>query len=240
MASVFMATPTIVMALRNLSLLAIILIVFCQAMAAQETEFLPEVDIYLKINSNVRVRGRVQNAREGSDPTQLTIGPDLQFYLKPLIRLKEVAAFDLDDAKSRPLVLSAGYRLLAAPGAASTNRMVLTATSHFPLKRRLLISDRNRSDLDWSDGKFKWRYRNRLDIEKPLAIRTYHPAPYSSVEVYYEEQFQKWSTTEIDIGCLFPIGKHFEFDPYYKHQNNTGKSPNRQLNGIGLILDAYF
>ena len=103
MASVFMATPNIVMAPRNFSLLAIILIVFCQAMAAQETELLPEVDIYLKLNSNVRLRGQAQNAREGSDPTQLTIGPDLQFYLKPLIKLKEVAAFDLDDAKSRPL-----------------------------------------------------------------------------------------------------------------------------------------
>src|SRR5215467_2883688 len=116
MARVFMATPNIVMALRSFSLLAIILVVFCHAMAAQEKEFLPEVDIYLELNSNVRLRGQVQNAREGSDPTQLTIGPDLQFYLKPLIRLKEVAAFDLDDAKSRPLVFSAGYRLLATPG----------------------------------------------------------------------------------------------------------------------------
>src|SRR5437899_3006240 len=143
---IFMSTPNIVAALRNLWLLAIILIVFCEATAAQETEFLPEVDIYLKLNSSMRLRGQVQNTREGSDPTQLTIGPDLDFYLKPLIRLREVTAFDLDDAKSRPLVLSAGYRLLATPGSPSTNRMVLTATSHFPLKRRLLISDRNRAD----------------------------------------------------------------------------------------------
>jgi hypothetical protein len=238
---VFVATtPNIVMALRNLSLLAIMFIVFCEAMPAQETEFLPEVDVYVKLNSSARLRGQVQNAREGSDPTQLTIGPDLDFYLKPLIRLKEVTTFDLDDAKSRPLVVSAGYRLLATPDSPSTNRMELTATSHFPVKRWLLISDRNRSDLDWSAGTFKWRYRNRLDVEKPLAIRSYHPAPYSSVEVYYEEQYQKWSTTEIDVGCLFPLGKHYELDPYYKHQNNTGKSPNQQLNGLGLSLNAYF
>jgi hypothetical protein len=118
--------------------------------------------------------------------------------------------------------------------------MVLTATSHFPLKQWLLISDRNRSDLDWSAGKFKWRYRNKLEFEKPVRIRSYHPAPYSSVEVYYEEQYQKWSTTEIYAGCIFPLGKHFEVDPYYEHQNNTSKSPNRQVNGLGLILNAYF
>src|SRR5215469_12006742 len=34
------------------------------------------------------------------------------FYLKPLIKLKSVTAFDLDDAKSRPLVLESGYRLI--------------------------------------------------------------------------------------------------------------------------------
>ena len=31
------------------------------------------------------------------DPTQAGIGPSPQLYLKPLIKLKEVKAFDLDD-----------------------------------------------------------------------------------------------------------------------------------------------
>src|SRR5262249_15810270 len=186
---VFAATPRI-MTLRNASLLAVVLIVFLEAIAAQETEFQPEGDIYLKLNSNLRLRGQIQNTREGSDPRQLMFGPDLDYYMKPLIRLKEVTTFDLDDAKSRPLVVSARYRLLGTPDSPSTNRMVLTATSHFPLKQWLLISDRNRSDLDWSAGKFKWRYRNKLEFEKPVTIRSYHPAAYSSVEVYYEEQYQ--------------------------------------------------
>jgi hypothetical protein len=86
---------------------------------------------------------------------------------------------------------------------------------------------------------FKWRYRNKLAIERPLVIRSYHPAPYTSVEVYYESQYRKWSTTEIEIGCLFPVRKHFEITSYYEHQNNTGKIPNRQLHGIGLTLNVY-
>ncbi len=211
----------------------------CEVVSAQEAEFLPEVDVYLKLSSSARLRVQASNTREGGDPTQLTIGPDLEFYIKPLIRLKQVTAFDLDDTKSRPLVFTAGYRYLAAPDSPSTNRMELTATSHFPAKPGLLISDRNRSDLDWSNGMFKWRYRNKLEIEKPLVIRSYHPAPYSSVEVYYESQYQKWSTTEVYAGCLFPIKKRFELDAYYEHQNNTGKSPNRQLHGIGLTLNIY-
>jgi hypothetical protein len=207
---------------------------------AQESEVLPELDFYLKLNKDVRFRVQASNTREGGDPTQLTIGPDLELYVKPLVRLKEVTAFDLDDAKARPLVLTAGYRYLATPGLPPTNRMELTTTSHFPLKLNLLLTDRNRADLDWTNGAFKWRYRNRLQIEKPLDIRSYHPVPYISAEVYYQEQYQKWSTTELYAGSLFPIKKRYEFDLYYEHQNNTGKSPDRQLEGIGLKLNMFF
>jgi hypothetical protein len=220
-------------------LLLVVLIFFCRTANAQQVEFLPEANLFLKLDSNLRFWAQASDTRDGGDSTQASIGPDLEFYLKPLIRLKKATAFDLDDAKARPLILSAGYRYLAAPDAPPTNRMVLIATTHFSAKYGLLLSDRNRSDLDWSDGKFKWRYRNKLTIEKPLKIRSYHPSPYSSVEVYYESQYRKWSTTEVYLGCLFPIRNHFELDSYYEHQNNTGKSTNSQLHGIGLKLNIY-
>jgi hypothetical protein len=226
------------MALRISWWLFVFLIAFSGVASAQESEFLPELDVYLKLNPNVRLRVQASDTREGGDPNQLSIGPDLELYVKPLVKLQKVSAFDLDDSKSRPLVFSAGYRYLT--GSPSTNRMVLMATSHFPMKPALLLSDRNRSDLDWSNSSFKWRYRNKLEIERSLTIHSYHPAPYASVEVYYESQYQKWSATEIEVGCTFPIRKRFDFAPYYEHQNNTGKKPNSQLNGLGLILNVYF
>jgi hypothetical protein len=217
----------------------IIFLALCEVVHAQEAEFLPEVDVYLKLNSTVRLRAQALNTREGGDPTQPAIGPYVELYTKPLVRLKEITAYDLDEAKARPLVLAAGYNYIFPPGSPSTNRMILAATSHLPMKPGLLLSDRNRSDIDWSNGKFTWRYRNKLEIEKPLVIHSYHPSPYASVELYYESQYQKWSTTEIYVGCLFPIKKRFELDSYYEHQNNTGKSPNSQLHGIGLTLNLY-
>jgi Protein of unknown function (DUF2490) len=227
------------MFLRNLWWLLIFFALSRTVATAQDVQFLPEADLYLKLKSNVRLRVQAKDTREGGDPTQAAIGSDLELYMKPLVRLKKATAFDLDDSKSRPLVVTAGYHYLAAPDTSPTNRMELTATSHLPMKLGLLLTDRNRADLDWSDGKFTWRYRNMLQIEKALAIRSYHPVPYSSVEVYYESQYQKWSTTEVYVGCLFPIKKRFELDPYYEHQNNTGKSPNSQLHGMGLILNIY-
>jgi len=212
----------------------------CVPAYAQETEFLPEIDAHLKLNKTFRAYLEAKEDRDGGDPTQATIGPSLQIYLKPLIKLKKVTSFDLDDAKSRFLVLDVGYRYITAPGAAPENRMLVAATSNFPLSAGFLISDRNRADLDWKNGVFAWRYRNKLTIERTFAIGSYHLIPFVAAEPYYESQYGKWSTTSLYAGCLFPVGKHVEFNTYYEHDNNTGKHPNQQVNSAGLAMYLFF
>jgi hypothetical protein len=209
------------------------------AQSSQELQFLPEIDAYLKLNPNIRVSAQAKDTRDGGESTQVEIGPSMEFYLKPLVRLREITLFDLDDAKARPLVLAAGYRYVSAPDKPSTNRIPLAVTSHLPIKAKLLLTDRNRADLDWSSGSFTWRYRNMLSLERTLAIHSYHPIPYASAEIYYESQYRKVSTTEIYAGSLFPMGKHFQLKAYYEHQNNTGKHPNKQVHGLGLTLNIY-
>jgi hypothetical protein len=228
---------------RICSLALVFLMLVCRpgsGESTEQTEFLPEVDAYLKLNQYVRVSFQAKDTREGGDSTQAQIGPNMEFYLKPLIRLKEITSFDLDDAKSRPLVLTTGYSFLAAPNSPSTNRLILAATSHLPIKAELLFTDRNRADLDWSGGKFTWRYRNRPSLQRTFAIGSHHLMPYASAEFYYESQYGKFSTTELYAGTNFPVGKHFDFDPYYEHQNNTGKKPNKQVNALGLTMNIYF
>jgi len=131
----------------------VVLVLACSVPArSQETQFLPEIDAHLNLNSTLRAYVEAKNDRDGGDPTQFTIGPSIQFYLKPLVKLKRVKTFDLDDAKSRALVVEAGYRYITAPDAPSEQRMVLAATSHFPLAAGFRLSDRNRADLDWKCG----------------------------------------------------------------------------------------
>jgi hypothetical protein len=197
----------------------------CVPARTQDVQFLPEIDAHLKVNSAVRVYLETK---------------DDQLYLKPLLRLKDITTFDLDDSKSRAVVLETGYRYIAAPNASPENRMQVVATFHFPLKAGFLMSDRNRADLDWKNGSFTWRYRNKLTLERTFSIRSYHLIPYVAAEPYYESQYNKWSTTALYVGCLFPVGKHVEFNTYYEHENNTGKSPNQQQNAIGLALYLYF
>ena len=221
---------------------AVLLLFSCSPAFAQSsaTEFFPEIDAYFKLNSNIRFVFQSKETREGGDPTQAEIGPSIEFYLKPLLRLKNVTTFDLDDAKSRPLVLAIGYRYVPTPGKPTVNRLEPVVTFHVPLVAQILLSDRNRADLDWSSGSFTWRYRNRVTLERRFTIRSYHPAPYVSAEVFYESKYSKWSTTALYAGCLLPVGKHIELDPYYEHENNTGKSPNQVINAAGLVLSLHF
>lgn len=118
--------------------------------------------------------------------------------------------------------------------------METVLTFHFPLGAGFLLSDRNRADLDWKSGEFTWRYRNKLTVERTLAVYSYHFIPYIAAEPYYVSEFNKWSTTDLFAGCLFPIGKHVQFNTYYEHENNTGKPPNQQSNDIGVALDLYY
>ncbi len=213
----------------------------CPAARAEQLEVLPEFDGNLKLSPVVRVTFEAKGEREGGDRKQLQAGPGVRFYLKPLVRLKAITAFDLDDTKSRFLVLELGYRYITTPNSTPEERMITALTSNYPLKGGLLISDRNRADLDWNvSGPWTWRYRNRFQLERTLSISSFHLIPYIAVEPYYESQYGKWSTTALLAGALIPVGKHVQLESYFKHQNNTGgKGPNTQDQEVGLALHLY-
>jgi hypothetical protein len=207
---------------------------------AEEGNFDPELDGNFKVNQLIRLNFQAKDERDAGNPAQASIGPGIQFYVKPLVRLKHVTAFDLDDAKSRFLVLEAGYRYVTGPNGPTLNRMVVSATLNFPLPSRLVIQERNRADLDWKSGSFYWRYRNRVTLQRTISIHSFHLIPYAAVEPYYVAQYHKWSTTALYAGSLIPVGKHVQFDAYYENENNTGKAPNKPVRTLGLALRLYF
>ena len=126
------------------------------------------------------------------------------------------------------------------PGAPIENRTILDATPRYPLVSGVELSDRNRADLRVIDGKFSWRYRNRLSAERTFAIRSYHFSPYGRCEVFLDSNYEEWSRTALTVGSAFPFGKHVELNGSYEHQNNTGRAPNQQVYTIGVGLNLYF
>jgi hypothetical protein len=225
---------------KRLLQIATLMIIASAFASGQAPQFLPEVDLYLKVDPRARVSFQAKGDRDEGAPIQSTLGPSLQLYFKPIVKLKKVSQFDLDDSKQRPLVFEAGYRYITAPNEPTDNRFMPVATFNLPMKGSFLITDRNRADLDWKAGTFKWRYRNKLTLERTFAIHSYHLIPQISAEPYYTSQYAKWSTTDLYAGCLLPVGKHVQFDAYYEHENNTGKAPNQQENNIGLAAHILF
>jgi hypothetical protein len=206
---------------------------------AQTSEFLPEIDVFAKLDPSTRFAFQVKETRENGVPTQAEIGPSIEFYWRPLKRL---IPNGVDEAKTTFILLSFGYRYLPASSAPATNRILLVATPRIPIRAssKVVVSDRNRGEINFSQGDVTWRYRNRLQIEREITIRSYHPTPYANIEAYYDSKYQKWSSTVIQAGSQFPIHRHVELDVYYEHQNNTGKAPNQQVNAAGLILNLHF
>jgi len=219
----------------------LLVIVLTGGCAAQIDQLLPEIDAYYKISPLLRIWFQAKETREDGTPTTAEIGPSLDFSVKSPLKFADVTTFDLDDSKSRFLIVSVGYRYLPTPNQPPTNRLVPFFTLNYPLhKVRVLLSDRNRADLNWRAGSFTWRYRNRVQLERTIKLGSYHPSAYASAEFFYNSQYSKWSDTAIYLGCYFPFGKHFQFSPYYEHQNNTGNSPNQQYNQLGLMLNMFF
>src|SRR5258708_5265125 len=124
----------------------------CVAARAQDVQFLPEIDAHLKLNSMVRVYFECKDDRDGGDSTQATNGPSIQLYLKPILKLKRITAFDLDDSKTKALVLEAGYRYITAPNAPTDNRFLTAVTFNAHLKPGYLSTDTTRADMDWQRG----------------------------------------------------------------------------------------
>jgi Protein of unknown function (DUF2490) len=215
-------------------------VVIVPPVSAQNPQFLPEVDVYTGLAHDMRFWFQAKDTREDGGSTQAEIGPSLDFYLKTAGKLATLTTFDLDDTKKRLLVLSVGYRYLPSPGNPTENRILLMATSNVPLKTALLLSDRNRLEINFKNGNTYWRYRNRVSLQRTFTVHSYHPSLNAMAEFYYNSQYGKWSDTALYVGCIFPLGKKTELNPYYQHQNNTGKSPNQQINGIGLILNLFF
>jgi hypothetical protein len=71
------------------------------------------------------------------------------------------------------------------------HRILLMATPNVPIKGGVLVSDRNRLEITFTNGTSFWRYRNRLALQKALAVRSYHPSFYASAEFCYNSMYGK-------------------------------------------------
>jgi hypothetical protein len=212
--------------------------------AAQNTsdQYRPELGIYYQATPIIRVESI--DFASGTQSTHQWEG-NFAYYveaaLKPVIRrrLREHP----DAYREKYLTVRAGYRYetgLTNGNSTSGNLGIIELTSRYLLPRDFVITDRNRGDFRFLQGKpFDTRYRNRFRLERDLKHGRFVCTPYAFDEIFYDTSYDRWTPNRYAAGAEFPAGRHMVFDAYYMRQNSSRSNP-PHLNIFGLRWNLHF
>ena len=220
----------------------LLVLLFGTGALAQSNQVWPESGTYIKMTDQMRFYFLMTTVKEERTSTEGEVGPNFDFYVKPLRKLNRWAGLPMDESKTRLLMVRVGYHYIFPYGddGSDEHRGIVEVTSRCPLIRGFVASDRSRVDLRTIDGTFSWRYRNRLTIEREFSASRFRFVPYARGEIYYDSRFDKISRTALIAGSSFPITRHLEFEGYFEHQNDSGGSSNRTVNAVGVVANVYF
>ena len=105
-----------------------------------------------------------------------------------------------------------------------------------------LLTDRNRIDLRKFEGEdtSSFRYRNRVQIERPFEVFSKTFTGFTSYEMYYDSRYDKWGQRHRFIGGVsVPIYKQFSVDVFYGYHVET--KPNVESgSALGIAFGLYF
>lgn len=166
----------------------------------------------------------------------MEIGPNIEVSVKPLLRRRLRSN---DAAAHKYLTFRAGYRYIITTDKPSEHRVLLEATPRFPLPWTLLLSDRHRVELRVIEGRFSWRYRNRLTLERSFHVKRVSLTPFIRGEIFYDSRFDRWNQNSYSMGASFPVRHRLDLAPFYEHRNTSRSSP-EHVNALGLTVSLYF
>jgi hypothetical protein len=134
-----------------------------------------------------------------------------------------------------------GYRHGSATdgGAFTENRVLTEQTFHLPIGVGFSADFRTREDFRWLDTGFSVRLRERLQVQRDVAIGRYVFTPYASAEIYFDTRFDQIARYRLILGAAFPVGEHFQVEPYLARQFDTAGSFTT-TNAIGIVLTTSF
>jgi len=121
-------------------------------------------------------------------------------------------------------------------------RAVLDLKWFKPLGNDWLFTDRNRIDLRWFEGDdgMSFRYRNRMQIEKPFPVFSWMITGFGSYEPYYDSRYDKLIRRHRFVGGVsIPIVKWLALGVFYDYYIET--APKKETGGaIGIAIGIYF
>ncbi len=225
------------------TLMVSIVLVAWRAAPAQEVtsnEFWPQLNLYFDAPRDIQVLATaMEHVATDSVDTDFRIGPMVLFHL-PFAINRTPSKHHYEEA--RFISLNAGY-LYIIPGPGGTGsveqRGIIQVIPRLPLPKKALLMDRNELDLRWITGNSYWRYRNQLMLQRDFVVHTYSFTAMASGEVEYYSKFDNWYRTDYGGGVRLPVGKRFELQPYYLHENTSDTEP-AHTNILGFMLNVFF
>ena len=205
-------------------------------------EFWPEIDAFINLNSTTRLflLSSFRNNQPG-DAWHGDFGAHLNFALKPVFR-RGLRQRD-DVFNKRFLSFQAGLRYISSLANGIPyleHRWVVDCVPRSPLPWSIIISDRSRGEMRFiKDQRFSTRYRNKLQLERDLAIGHLVYTPFINAEAFYDSRYGAWSQNRYSAGVQVPAGAHVVLESYYLRKNES-RPAQQHVNVIGLKLRLYF
>lgn len=119
------------------------------------------------------------------------------------------------------------------------HRVFADLTPRVPLKFGFQVSDRNRMEWRNINDKVSWRYRNRVQFERPISVGERKITPYISGETMYDTRYDNLTRSQFFVGARVPIVKHFTLDGFYMRQFDARANPGF-LHVVGTFIRLDF
>ncbi len=209
-----------------------------QQQADTRTETWSEVGVYVPLDEKWRLFfiATLNRAEETREDLESTFGAHVDYNV------------------NKRLTLRAGYRYGFSPSdddPFKEHRILAEQTFRQDLPLAILLSDRNREDFRFVNGKFSFRYRNRITLEREFRVFKRSITPYGAVELFYDTRFDVWNRNRLTAGTQIQLKRGFPLlreltprkqvilDLYYTKQNDSRSQPNH-IHAIGATLALHF
>lgn len=204
------------------------------------TQFWPEIDTFVRLDPNMRIYVPASRTREGADDSDQdgTVGAYLDYFVAPMADLHLLGPSN--ETRMHRLLLRAGYAYTAGgDGDPATNTLTAEATWRMTIPWEILLSDRNRFDLNWTGGDFDPRYRNRIRVDRNVDFGAWSLNPYAYGEFFYDFDDGAWLKTRATVGLEVHVWDRVVPELYFQRDYGKGPGSTNDVRGVGLVVSIY-
>jgi hypothetical protein len=213
-----------------------------RAVAADSTEFWPELNAFVRLSPRTRIYLDAAYAEgKESDTASLDLAAYLDISLKPITR-KELWTEDWQ--RSRYFWARIGYDRISKEtsetGAyVAEDRGIVSFYGKAPLPAEVWLEARARADLRWIGDDYSERYRFRLEATREYTVNRRPVVPYVNYEWFYDTRYDGWARTLWNVGAEVTTSEHFRFEVYLAAQQDR-LPEHESLAAFGVVAKWYY